>query len=124
MAERRFDVADTVVDTLVWQTLASLLVPPLIINRACRLTSAGLGRFFPSSAYPAFTMRRRAMVQTAVGLSVIPLIVHPIDHAVHVALDHTTRSLSGLVRRTYLSTSPSPSSSSTASSPSDHETTE
>jgi hypothetical protein len=100
---------DNVADTLLWQTLASLLVPPLLINRTCKLTAFGLGKYFPPAAYPSLTPRRRALVQTAVGLAVIPFIVHPIDHGVHFALDHTSRVLSGIIRRKYF---PVPSSSS------------
>jgi len=99
---------DQVTDTLLWQTLASLVIPPFIINRACKLTAFGLGKFFPATAYPSLTPRGRALIQTAVGLSIIPFIVHPIDHGVHFALDHSSRSLSGLIRRKYFkSTSPS-----------------
>jgi hypothetical protein len=108
VAERRFDIVDNVADTLLWQTLASLLVPPLLINRTCKLTAFGLGKYFPPAAYPSLTPRRRALVQTAVGLAVIPFIVHPIDHGVHFALDHTSRALSGIIRRKYF---PVPSSS-------------
>jgi len=32
-AEKRFAIGEQVFDTLTWQTFASLLVPPLIINR-------------------------------------------------------------------------------------------
>jgi hypothetical protein len=110
VAERRFDIVDNVVDTLLWQSLASLLVPPLLINRTCKLTAFALGKYFPPTAYPSLTPRRRALVQTAVGLSIIPFIVHPIDHGVHFALDHTSRALSGLIRRKYLSTPSSPPS--------------
>jgi fission process protein 1 len=101
VAERRFDIVDRVADTLLWQTLASLLVPPLIINRTCKLTAFALGKYFHPTAYPSLTPRRRALVQTAVGLSIIPFIVHPIDHGVHFVLDHSSRALSGLIRRKY-----------------------
>ncbi len=100
--ERRFAIVDKVSDTLIWQTLASLLVPPLIINRACKLTAFSLNKFFPLATTPSLTPRTRAAIQTAVGLSVIPFIVHPIDHAMHVTMDHTTRSLSSYIKNKYV----------------------
>ena len=57
-----------VTDTLIWQGLASVIVPGFAINRvvwaASRLTAAG------------------SRVPTAAGLACIPLIVHPIDQGV------------------------------------------
>ena len=35
----------------------------------------------------------RTWAPTLLGLGIIPLIVHPIDHSVHVAMDATVRPL-------------------------------
>ena len=66
-----------VTDTLVWQGLASVIIPGFAINRvvwaAARLTAAG------------------SRVPTAAGLACIPLIVHPIDQGVGWVLDQALR---------------------------------
>ena len=66
-------------DTLVWQMLASVLIPGFTINRvvwaASRLTAAG------------------SRIPTLTGLACIPLIVHPIDTGVDWLLDATLRPL-------------------------------
>lgn len=73
-------------DTLVWQSLASVIFPGLTINRAVSLTSGALKASGSSS---------RGMLMrwgpTAVGLGVIPLIIHPLDAFTHYIMDHTSR---------------------------------
>lgn len=60
-------------DTLLWQTLASVLIPGATINRV------------------VWAVRRvgaeSTWLPTACGLASIPLIVHPIDHGVHRMMD-------------------------------------
>ncbi|KUF92840.1 Mitochondrial fission process protein 1 [Phytophthora nicotianae] len=69
-------VVDATVDTLVWQTMASVAIPGFTINRV-------------RAAKNSPVVRRWA--PTAIGLGVIPLIIHPIDSFVDLAMDKTVR---------------------------------
>ena len=82
---RKSQVMNAVVDTLVWQGLASVAVPGFTINRICFLSNFVLR--YTTSLPPA----TRKWTVTAIGLSAIPFIIHPIDHAVHFLLDHSLR---------------------------------
>ena len=66
-----------VLDTLIWQGLASVIIPGFTINRICALSrvllSRGMSRRLLSS--PAL----RKWTVTAVGLASIPFIIEPID---------------------------------------------
>ena len=73
-------------DTVVWQALASVMIPGFMINRVCALSLFAMGR-----AIPHVALNARKWATTAVGLGVIPFIVHPIDSAVHYGMDNTTR---------------------------------
>jgi fission process protein 1 len=73
-------------DTLVWQALASVIVPGFTINRIC----AG-SLFSLAKVAPKLPLNTRKWITTAVGLGVIPFIVHPIDSGVHWGMDNTTR---------------------------------
>lgn len=73
------------VDTFVWQILASVMIPGVVINRTVAFTRAlvNLPQGLP-----------RRVVQwtpTVTGLAIIPLIIHPIDRAVDYAMDTTFR---------------------------------
>ena len=82
---RRTHVLHVSVDTLLWQALASVIVPGFTINRVCAATFWALGR---SSRLPLVARKR---LTTAAGLAVIPLIVRPIDSLVDLTLDQTFR---------------------------------
>lgn len=69
-------------DTLLWQCLASVMIPGATINAVVRLSRFAVA----SRAKPVSTW-----FPTAAGLSSIPFIVHPIDNAVDFFLDNTTR---------------------------------
>merc|ERR1712210_438234 len=71
-------VALAAFDTLVWQALASVIVPGFTINRIC----AG-SLFSLAKVAPKLPLNTRKWITTAVGLGVIPFIVHPIDSGVH-----------------------------------------
>ena len=73
-------------DTLLWQALASVLIPGFTINRVCAMSLYGMGRLAPGVAE-----NTRKWATTAFGLGTIPFIVHPIDNAVHYGMDKTTR---------------------------------
>ena len=73
-------------DTLVWQALASVIIPGFTINRICAASLFSLAR-----VAPRVPLTTRKWITTAVGLGVIPFIVHPIDTLVHFGMDNTTR---------------------------------
>lgn len=83
-------VAFAAVDTLLWQALASVIIPGFTINRICAASLYTMGR-----AIPNVSLNSRKWATTAIGLGVIPFIVHPIDSFVHVAMDKTTRQITG-----------------------------
>lgn len=71
-------------DALLWQSLASVVVPGLTINRLCWATRFLLYRGkVPKSA--------TKVVSVIVGLSAIPFIIKPIDDTVDHCMDLTVR---------------------------------
>ena len=64
----------------------SVLIPGFTINRIC----AG-SLFSLAKVAPKLPLTTRKWITTAVGLGVIPFIVHPIDSGVHWGMDNTTR---------------------------------
>jgi fission process protein 1 len=67
-----------VVDTLVWQGLASVVVPGFTINRVCALSRLLLRqRVFQRQMAMSPALQRWTV--TAVGLGCIPFIIQPID---------------------------------------------
>lgn len=66
-------VAVAVVDTFVWQALASVIIPGFTINRVCAASLYLLGR---TTKWP---LPIRKWTTTAIGLSTIPFIITPID---------------------------------------------
>lgn len=66
-------VAVAVVDTFVWQALASVIIPGFTINRVCAASLYLLGR---TTRWP---LQVRKWTTTAIGLSTIPFIITPID---------------------------------------------
>lgn len=75
------------VDTLVWQTLASVLIPGFVINRVVWASQSILKR----SPLRSNTAKQWAPV--FIGLSAVPFIVEPIDTAVHWGMDTSIRKL-------------------------------
>lgn len=72
-------------DVLIWQMLASVIIPGFTINRICWITHKLLKKNTELSKIA------RNYATTAVGLSTIPAIIHPIDHFVDFVLDNTLR---------------------------------
>lgn len=70
-------------DALLWQTLASVLIPGQVIH--------GIVAFVGTAAKMSANPRIPKWTPTGAGLVAIPFIIHPIDHLVTVLLDHTTR---------------------------------
>lgn len=66
-------------DTFLWQGLASVVVPGIVINRVV----AAVSKFGP----PQY----KVWLPTAVGLSTIPFIIKPIDHAIDLLMDQVIR---------------------------------
>lgn len=85
---REYRSAIAVCDTLLWQTLASVLIPGGTINGIVRLS-----RLVVSQKRTVFS--KAPMLQkwfpTFTGIASIPFIVHPIDTFVDYLLDNTTR---------------------------------
>ncbi|NXA11690.1 MTFP1 protein, partial [Sapayoa aenigma] len=82
-------VGVAVVDTFVWQGLASVAIPGFTINRLCASSLALLGTL---TRWP-LPVRRWAT--TALGLAAIPLIITPIDRTVDFLMDSSLRKLYG-----------------------------
>ena len=73
-------------DTLLWQSLASVMIPGAVINMVVKASRFAVAR--SPIALGAFVTE---WSPTAAGLGSVPVIIHPIDHAVDVLLDNTTR---------------------------------
>lgn len=80
-------VAVAVVDTFVWQALASVIIPGFTINRVCAASLYMLGK---TTKWP---LSVRKWTTTAVGLSTIPFIITPIDRSVDFLLDSSLRKI-------------------------------
>lgn len=78
--------AGKAVDTLLWQTMASVVIPGFTINRSVELA----GYLLQRAKAPAHVLRWGPV---GIGLGIIPLIIHPFDAFVHFAMDNTTRPL-------------------------------
>ncbi|NXL07638.1 MTFP1 protein, partial [Mesembrinibis cayennensis] len=82
-------VGVAVVDTFIWQSLASVAIPGFTINRLCAASLALLG------ALTRWPLPLRRWTTTALGLSAIPLIITPIDRTVDFLMDSSLRKLYG-----------------------------
>lgn len=71
-------------DVLLWQLLASVIIPGFTINRICWGTGKMLKQIRAAKTLRAFG-------PTAVGLASIPLIIHPIDKLMDFVMDNTYR---------------------------------
>jgi fission process protein 1 len=71
-------------DTLLWQSLASVMIPGGTINVIVKAS-----RFAARRA--SLPVVAAAWGPTGVGLASIPFIIKPIDNAVDYLLDNTTR---------------------------------
>jgi fission process protein 1 len=73
-------------DCLLWQSLASVMIPGATINaivKACRFAVSRGPGILPVTA--------TTWLPTMVGLGSIPLIIRPIDHFVDMLMDSTYR---------------------------------
>ncbi|CAI9589193.1 unnamed protein product, partial [Staurois parvus] len=74
--ERTKGVTVAVIDTFVWQALASVAIPGFTINRICAASLYIMGHV---TRWP---LPARKWATTAIGLSAIPVIITPIDRQV------------------------------------------
>ncbi|XP_059054815.1 mitochondrial fission process protein 1 [Achroia grisella] len=72
-------------DAFIWQTLASIIIPGLTINRLCAFSQRTLSR------YHKIPLAARNIITVSIGLASIPLIVGPIDRGVSMLMDATYR---------------------------------
>ncbi|KAE8634036.1 hypothetical protein XENTR_v10002180 [Xenopus tropicalis] len=75
--DRTKQITVAVVDTFIWQALASVAIPGFTINRICAASLYLMGQV---TRWP---LPARKWATTAVGLSAIPIIITPIDRWVH-----------------------------------------
>jgi mitochondrial fission process protein 1 len=75
-------------DCLVWQTLASVMIPGAIINT---LTKASVTAFASQKLFSSNYPRIVRFGPTAIGLIAIPFIIEPIDESVTALMDVTLR---------------------------------
>jgi Mitochondrial carrier protein/Mitochondrial 18 KDa protein (MTP18) len=73
-------------DTLLWQSLASVMIPGATINSIVKVS-----RFAVQSIPKPLPAPLATWIPTAVGLGSIPLIVHPIDQGVDWFMENTFR---------------------------------
>ncbi|XP_055696576.1 mitochondrial fission process protein 1 [Lutzomyia longipalpis] len=76
--------AITAGDVLLWQMLASVIIPGFTINRICW----GTGKLLKMTHQKGVIKK---WVPTFVGLASIPAIIHPIDNFVDTLMDKTYR---------------------------------
>ena len=76
-------------ETLLWQALASVVLPSLVINRSVWATRKLLA---PMPAVGTLA-RVRGFAPTAVGLALIPAIVGPLDAVTDAVMDHARAAL-------------------------------
>ena len=62
-------------DTLLWQGLASVLIPGMAINRLCAISRTVLNK----RAGHLLGSASKKWIVTGIGLAAIPVIIHPID---------------------------------------------
>lgn len=83
--ERRKNRILTACDALIWQSLASVVVPAITMNRLRWSTNLMLGKVFKTP-----TIRSSKFMYAVTALA-IPFIIKPIDETVDLFLDLTLR---------------------------------
>jgi len=86
ISSREYRAAVATFDTLLWQSLASVMIPGLAINVIVKASRFGVAR--SPFSLPALISK---WLPTATGICSIPLIIHPIDDFVDFTLDNSTR---------------------------------
>ncbi|XP_054719084.1 mitochondrial fission process protein 1-like [Uloborus diversus] len=83
--KRNTQLVTSAIDTLVWQTLASVAIPGFTINRLCA------GSLFLLKKHTKLPSATRKWTTVAIGLGSIPFIVKPIDHLVDTIMNYSFR---------------------------------
>jgi fission process protein 1 len=83
---RWHDTIYATADTLLWQSLASVVVPGATINLVVKASRYAVSR--SPLVLPVIVAK---WLPTVTGLGSIPLIVQPIDHTIDYMLDNSTR---------------------------------
>uniref|UniRef100_A0A1I8GQ61 Mitochondrial fission process protein 1 n=2 Tax=Macrostomum lignano TaxID=282301 RepID=A0A1I8GQ61_9PLAT len=84
-------VAFACLDSLVWQSLASVIVPGLTINRICWAANLTINKLIRMRTLTTVGPLTTRWLVTGIGLGSIPFIVGPIDRTVHSAMDGSLR---------------------------------
>ncbi|XP_032084717.1 mitochondrial fission process protein 1 [Thamnophis elegans] len=84
---RATQAAVAMVDTFIWQALASVAIPGFTINRICA------GSLYLMGSLTRWPLPIRKWTTTAVGLTAIPFIIKPIDRSVDFLMDSSLRKL-------------------------------
>lgn len=71
-------------DVVIWQMLASVMIPGFTINRICWAVGKGI-------KMAKFKHPMGKWIPTITGLLSIPLIIHPIDKSVDYLMDESYR---------------------------------
>jgi len=74
-----------VVDTVIWQGLASVIIPGFTINRTCAICNFALKK---TTRLPENV---RKWTVTCTGLALIPFIIEPIDRNVDRMMEESVR---------------------------------
>lgn len=85
ISSREYRAGIATFDTLLWQSLASVMIPGLTINLIVKASRFVVAR---TTALPTMVA---LWLPTACGIGSIPIIVHPIDSFVDFSLDNSTR---------------------------------
>jgi len=92
MMSRETKTVVQTLDTLLWQSLASVIIPGATINAIVRTSRMVVLRSrSPMIVAILGGTTLREWLPTIVGLGSVPLIITPIDTAVDVLLNNTTR---------------------------------
>ncbi len=75
-------------DTGIWHTFASMLLPAATIHTIVKYSSIGLNHVIKNNTQ---FVRFGRFAPSIIGLISIPFIIHPIDHAVDMAMDYGLR---------------------------------
>jgi fission process protein 1 len=80
------DALASTMDTLIWQSLASVTIPGATINMVVKAS-----RFAVAKSPMVLPVLVSTWLPTGVGLGSVPLIIHPIDNVVDWFMDSTLR---------------------------------
>uniref|UniRef100_A0A6B2LMH5 Mitochondrial fission process protein 1 n=1 Tax=Arcella intermedia TaxID=1963864 RepID=A0A6B2LMH5_9EUKA len=94
----KITTAGKVIETFLWQSLASVIIPAFVINRIVWFTGKSVNFLAQKNIRPP----RAHLYPTIVGLCSIPLIVHPIDSLVNLFVDNTYKPFAHKTMSSYI----------------------